>query len=276
MSVEEAALGIIKIANANMIKGISGASVERGYDLRDFTLVSFGGACGLHAAELAKELHIPEVVMPPMCGGLSALGLVVSDIMHDYVQTVRQRDRENNPENLLEMFKALEQEGFRKLMEERVKEEDMVMEWTADMRYKGQSWELNIPIPRTIDFGVSEIENVKSTFHLVHQKTYSYSNPEEPVEFVNVRVRAKGKSTIPMLPRYPDAPGLSAAFKGKRTVWFDKGGIEIPIYERNLLGVGASLTQPCIIEEELSTTLVPSECSCRVDEYRNLIISIGE
>ncbi|MCD6568087.1 MAG: hydantoinase/oxoprolinase family protein [Dehalococcoidia bacterium] len=277
MSVEEAALGIIRIANANMAKGISGSSVERGYDLRDFMLIAFGGACSLHAVEIARELHIPEVVAPPMSGLYSAVGLVVADIQHDYVRTMKARMDELTGPEIQAIFQELEEKGIQQLREEKVKEEDMVLEWSADMRYEGQSWELNISIARTDTVGPQEIAQIESIFHEEHQKAYSYSNPGEVVEFVNFRVRAKGKATKATLPSYPEDPTPpSAALKDRRVVWFDEGPLEIPVYERDLFGVGSSVDGPCIIEERVSTTLVPAGCTCRIDAFKNLVVSTGE
>jgi N-methylhydantoinase A len=277
VSVEEAALGIVRIANANMAKGISGSSVERGYDLREFMLIAFGGACSLHAAEMAKELHIPQIVAPPMSGLYSAVGLVVADIQHDYVRTMKKRMDELTGEELLATFQNLEKQGIQQLQEEKVREEDMVLEWSADMRYEGQSWELNIPISRTTTVGPQEMAKIESSFHEAHQKAYSYSSPGEILEFVNFRVRAKGKATEATLPRYPSAPtSPSEALKERRMVWLDDGPTEIPVYERDLFGVGSSIVGPCLIEERVSTTFVPGGCTCHIDEFKNLVVSIED
>jgi len=277
VSVEEAALGIVRIANANMAKGISGSSVERGLDLRDFMMISFGGACSLHAVQIAQELHIPEVVAPPMSGLYSAVGLVVADIQHDYVQTRKAGTDEITGAEIRAIFLELEEKGIQQLKEEKVKEKDMVLTWSADMRYEGQSWEINVPIERTDTIGPQEIAVIESTFHEEHHKAYSYSNPGDPIEFVNFRVRAKGKATEATLPSYPEDPTSPAeALKDRRVVWFYEGATEIPVYERDLFGVGSSVEGPCIIEERVSTTLVPAGCTCRIDAFKNLVISTGE
>lgn len=275
VSVEEAALGIIKIVNANMVKGISGVSVERGYDLRDFILVAFGGAAALHAAEMARELHIPQVVVPPMSGLFSAVGLVVADIRHDYVKTVSRREDEICPEELLTAFKALDQVGIQQLRRDKVDKANMELWWSADMRYEGQSWELNIPVARTPVIGPEEMEAIISNFHKAHHWAYSYSNPGEKVEFVNLRVSAIGKNPELMLPRCPPALTPAEALKEKRVVWLENGPAEIPIYERAKLGPEALLDGPCIVEEDICTILVPHGDSCIIDEYGNLVISIG-
>jgi len=276
-SVEEAALGIIKIVNANMAKGISASSVERGYDLREFILVTLGGACNLHAAEIAMELHIPKVIVPPMCGVLSAVGLLVADIQHDHVTTVSEREQNLQPHELLSKFQELEDIGIQQLKKEGVKKEDIVVEWSSDLRYDGQSWELNIPIPAVSNVDLLDIEDIRSNFHKAHQKAYSYSNPDEMLEFVNLRVRVNGKTPQVILPHYPDAPSpLDKAEKEKRTVWLETGPTEIPIYDRTLIGAKTSLFGPCLIEEGVSTTFIPRGCSCLMDEYMNLVITIED
>jgi N-methylhydantoinase A len=275
LSMEEAALGIIKIVNANMAKGISASSVEKGYDLREFILVTLGGACNLHAAEIAMELHIPRVIVPPMCGVLSALGLLVADIQHDYVTTISKREQEIEPRELLSQFQELESMGIQQLKVERVRKGEMIVEWSADLRYDGQSWELNIPISRPSRSSLLRLEEIKSSFHRAHYKAYSYSNPDETLEFVNVRVRVKGRTPQVRLPRHPEAPTpLEDAEKERRGIWLDTGLSEVPVYDRARLGVKTLVDGPCLIEEGVSTTFVPQQCTCHVDEYMNLVITL--
>ncbi|MFC2067442.1 hydantoinase/oxoprolinase family protein [Chloroflexota bacterium] len=275
-SVEEAALAIIRIVNANMAKGISGVSVERGYDLREFAFISFGGGSSLHAAEMAQDLQIPLVVCPPLCGLLSAVGLVVADVQHDYVKTVNKKQDEVHPQELLNHFQKLEAIGTEQLKYDKVDEKDMEFQWSADMRYDGQSWELIVPIPRTTVLGVAEMERIESDFHKAHHKAYAYSNPGEREEIVNLRVRAIGKNPTVELPRYPVTPTpLSEALKDNRAVWLGDGAAEIPIYDRTRLGVGTSVVGPCILEEDITTIFVPSGCSGSVDEFKNFLISIN-
>lgn len=278
LSVEEAALGIIRIVNANMVKGITGNSVEEGYDLREFVLVPMGGAAALHATELAKELGIGKVIVPPMCGNFSAVGLVVSDIQHNYVRTLAKKDYEIEPEELLKILRELEEEGFKQLKEEGVRKEDIISEWSADLRYEGQSWELNSLIEPADSFDAKNLQKIINDFHQLHQRIYFYSEPKETVEFVNLRVRVIGKSPTLTLPKesggiYRSAEGI----KETRNVYFeDAGWLPIPIYERERLSVGNRSKGPCIIEETISTTLIPPGCTGLVDEYRNIIITFEE
>ncbi|HSH69343.1 MAG TPA: hydantoinase/oxoprolinase family protein, partial [Deferrisomatales bacterium] len=254
LSVEDAALGIIRIANANMAKGISGVSVERGYDLRDFALVGLGGAVALHIVEIAEELTIGSIVLPPMSGNLSALGMVVADIQHDYVRTLALGQEQLDPAVVAASFRDLEDLSFAQLLQEGVSPERIEILWSADMRYEGQSWELNTPVPRTPELGEAELTEMIDRFHSLHQQTFSYSDRSAAVECINVRVRAFGRNLAPALPQRPHTGSLVGAAKGSRPVYFGGSGYrDTPIYERDRCGAGAAIRGPCIIEEKIST-----------------------
>ncbi|RME43764.1 MAG: hydantoinase/oxoprolinase family protein, partial [Chloroflexi bacterium] len=192
MSVEEAADGIVRLVNANMVKGISVSSIEKGYDVREFTLMAFGGAGALHAVELAEALGMKRVIIPPYPGTLSALGLLVSDTRHDYVQTVAMNERDVEPDALLRVFRALEERGRKQLQAERVPEDQIEIVWSADLRYEGQSYEINTPVPHNGRFTDEDVRETIRRFHELHQRIYEYSSVDEAVEFINLRVTAIG------------------------------------------------------------------------------------
>jgi N-methylhydantoinase A len=278
ISVEEAASGIIRIVNANMAKGISGNSVERGYDLREFALITMGGAAALHAAGIAKELNMARVIVPPMSGNFSAVGLVVADIQHDYVRTVAQKAPEIDPGELLTLFKDMEKEGIKQLAEEKVPDQNMEIAWSADLRYEGQSWELNAPIEATDRLDADGVRRIADDFHALHQQVYSYAEPEAVVEFVNLRVRVMGKNpTLSLQKERLEPVVMDGGWKEMRSVYFEgPGRQEIPIYERGALQPGARITGPGLIEETISTTLIPPQFVGYVDEFRNIIIEQNE
>jgi N-methylhydantoinase A len=274
LTLEEAALGIIRIVNANMAKGISGNSVEKGYDLREFALVAMGGAAALHAAALARELNMAKVIAPAMCGNFSAVGLAVADIQHDYVRTFARKETHLDSGKLLSVFKEMEEEGTKQLLEERVSKDRIEISWSADLRYEGQSWELNIPVQRRDHMDQAALQSITDTFHHLHNQVYSFSEPNGVVEFVNLRVRATGRNPSLALPREarPLRPRPPQP-KGRRKVYFEQvGWREIPVYERDTLGVGSEILGPCIVEEQISTTLIPEGFAGKVDEYRNIIL----
>ena len=277
LSVEEAAAGILRIVNANMAKGISGNSVERGYDLREFALVTMGGAAALHAADIARELNMARVIVPPMSGNFSAVGFVVADVQHDYVRTLAQKEHEIDPSELLREFLEMEEEGLRQLEQERVRSAETEIVWSADLRYDGQSWELNAPIRRTADgFTREHVRRIAEGFHELHQQVYSYSEPDEAVEFVNLRVRVKGLNKSLAFKEEGHEPFLlEGGWKAKRDVYFaEKGWLTIPAYEREDLSVGSRIPGPCIIEETISTALVPPGHTGTIDAYRNIVIEL--
>jgi len=276
MSVDEAALSIIRIANATMAKGISVVSVERGYDLRDFILIPFGGAAANHAVAIARELNMGTVVVPNLCGNLSALGLIVSDIVHDYVRTVGLRAADVEPSRLAGTFREMESEALVQLQQEHVRTEDVVLEWSADLRYEGQSWELNTPITRTARLGAREMADIVDSFHSLHRQAYSYGEPSQPVECINLRVKAIGRNPGVTLPRFTRSPHPSSAVTARRRVMIEgEGWSTIPTYDRGLLEPGDQFVGPAVVEERLSTTFVPPDCAARVDEFGNLVIDVA-
>lgn len=281
LTVEEAALNVVKIVNANMAKGISKVSVEKGYDLRDFVLIAFGGAAPLHACELAEGLEIGSVIVPFMNGGLSAVGLVISEVQHDYVKTIAKKAQSLSPEQLLAHFRELQQKGLGQLEREGIDRSQAVIEWSADMRYEGQSWELNVPIVPRESISDEDLAEIIQDFHRLHQQVYSYSEPEEVVEFVNVRVRVRkeGKDYTSVFRRDSEAGPSEVSPKGFRAVFLEGRGFEeIPVFAREGLPPGVKLQGPCIIEEEFSTTFLPEGWSLWVDDFRNLVAerSAGE
>jgi N-methylhydantoinase A len=257
---EELAQGVIDVVNNNMQQAIRLISVERGYDPREFTLVCFGGAGGLHAAHLARDLGIGRVIVPRFPGALSALGLLLADARKDYSRTLLislkdERAKLNNA--LAEMhetgFSELSAEGFRK---SDIKAFDFV-----DLRYQGQSYELTVPL--TKEFA--------KTFHRAHERRYGYANPERPVELVNVRTTLLGRTTKPQFKKSPKQRSRAAPID-VLPVWIERKRLKTAIYDRAQLGFGHVIPGPAIIGEYSSTTLVPPGSRCGVDAYLNLVL----
>ncbi|MFH1102429.1 MAG: hydantoinase/oxoprolinase family protein [Pseudomonadota bacterium] len=278
MPIEEAALGIIRIVNANMAKGISGNSVEKGYDLREFALIAMGGAAALHAVDLAMELNMAKVIVPAMGGNFSAIGLAVAGIQRDYVRTFAKKELLIDPAELRAAFGAMEAEGIRELMNEHVPREQIIVSWSADLRYEGQSWELNVPLDPVETLDREDIHGISDRFHRLHHQVYSYSEPKEVVEFVNLRVRLTGTNRRVSLPRGEriETTGLGMK-KGERDVCFESAGWQtIPIFERSSFPAGSTIQGPCVIEEPICTTLIPPGFAGSVDDYLNIIVPIPQ
>lgn len=276
-NVEEAASGIIRVVNANMVKGISVSSTEKGHDVRDFGLVAFGGAGPLHAVQLAKEIGIPRVVIPMLPGNFSAFGLLITDTRHDYWRTFKASVDELDPKKLAKEFLILEKKAIRQMKADGVSEKESRILWTADMRYQGQSYELNIPIKRGAKLTTKDMNRVVRDFNKLHQEVYQYSSPDEAVEIVNIRVRAIGKSPKIKLPRMKKSSrDAKQALKGKREVFFDETGFRSTnIYDRSLLRHGNVLKGPCIVEERMSTSVLIPGSVGEIDAYGNIVVKLG-
>ncbi|MGI9103280.1 MAG: hydantoinase/oxoprolinase family protein [Terriglobales bacterium] len=257
--VESFAAGIVRLAEAAMEKAIRVISVERGHDPRDFTLVSFGGAGPLHACALAAALRIPRVLVPQMPGALSALGILMSDVVKDYSRTVML-----GPDATLldRHFRELEQRGLKEMRAEGLK---AVALRYADIRYAGQGYELSVEWGR--DF-------VKR-FHQAHRRRYGYADEKRRVEIVNVRVRMVASTERVPFPRQKLARGNGRqAIVKQRRVIFEGRAFKAPVYDRARLKPGDRFVGPAIIAEYSATTVLPPGCRARVDGRENILIEL--
>ncbi len=272
LDLYEAAEGIIEVVNANMMRAIKFVSVQKGYDPREFTLVSFGGAGGLHAAKLAQELEIPRVIVPYSPGTFAAMGQVLADIKHDFVYTKVQDSEQVNPAELTEIFARLEQEGVNQLIAEGVEADNQILMRSCELRYLGQAFELNVQVPS----GEITDDTVKAfidAFHNLHEQTYGHSLRGDQVELVNYRVSAVGiVETISLEQTETWKTGSKAVEKRMGEVIFDGKPYTVPVFDRDQLYPGFTLNEPAIIGEMGSTTVIYPGQSMRVDEYRSLII----
>jgi N-methylhydantoinase A len=276
-TLEEAASGIIRVVNANMERAISVNSTEKGYDVREFALYSFGGAGPLHAVELAQDLDMKRVVVPPYAGTFSAVGLLVANTRYDYASTVAKNEEELAPEELLATFQELEAEGRAQLKSQKVLEEQIEVLWSADLRYEGQSYELSTPVKWRETLTREDIREIVDHFHDLHHRIYAYGSVDERVEFVNLRLAAIGKVSAVSLAHTGGAGGdADAARKGTRPVHFPtEGFIDTPIYDRALLRPGSVVRGPALIEEIASTTVITHGVEGTVDEFGNIVIPLS-
>ena len=260
----ELAEGILEVANAKMAKALRVISVERGYDPEEFTLFSFGGAGGMHAAYLAKELSIPRVFIPKNPGILSALGMVLSDVVKDYSRTVMLKEEEATAEKLEEHFRELE-ERARKEMEKEGFEGELLLERHLDLRYRGQSFEITVPYSKEF----------REVFEKAHEKLYGYRHSRD-VEVVNVRLRAVGiteKPSFEPLKECGEGFPEGALLKCKK-VFFEGEWVETPVLDREKLLLGHRFSGPAVVVEYSSTTVVPPFAKVRVDSFGNLLLEV--
>jgi len=272
-SVREAAQGVLDVANANMERALRVVSVERGYDPRRFALVAFGGAGPLHAPTLAEQLDIPRVVVPRTAGVLSALGLLISDILYDFSTSRVRSWADVSPAALTERFRDFETQGRERLREEALPGERMAFERRVDLRYVGQSFDLSVPVP---DSALTEgdMETVARRFHDRHERRYGHAYREEPIELVTVRLRARGVVDEPDLRPEPVGGTVEAAVTDTRRVVYDGRARETRIYDRDAIPTDATFEGPAVVEGRESTVVVHPDQRVRADEYGNLHVEV--
>ena len=272
IDVRAAAAAVIDIVNHAMAEALKIVSVQRGHDPRDFSLVAFGGAGPMHAAALADELQIAEIVCPPIPGAFSALGLVGTDLKRDYVRTFYATTATADPGALEAAFAELEAEGAAMLDRAGVTAERRRFARTVDARYQRQSYELSVPLPEgTIT--TDAVAALASAFHERHRQTYGHDNRAEPVQIVNIRVAAIG--VIPALRiRQETASAAETALKSRRAAWFRATGeTAARILDRARMPAGFSATGPAVIESLESTILVPPGWRATMDADGFIILA---
>ena len=273
LPLEEAAWGILEVAEATMERAIRVISVERGHDPRDFTLVAFGGAGPLHGASLARKLGIPRVLVPTCAGVLSALGLISAELRHTFVRSLVAPLEEVPPERINEVLAEFRRKAERILAAEGVPEGARRYRPAADLRYRGQAYELTLPLPDRPLAG-EDLRELADRFHREHERLYGYAVPEEPVELVNLRLLAVGETEAPELPVVSASGSLKEALIERRRVYFGDGWAEAPIYARERLPAGAEFPGPAVVEGNESTCLVPPRSRAYVDAYGNLVLEV--
>ncbi len=278
MTVEEAADGILRVSNANMINATRLISVERGYDPRDFALVAFGGAGPLHAADLAFELNIPKVLVPRWPGLTSAFGMLHVDIRHDFLRPVLQKEKDVDLDRLNETFKELEEMARNQFEKEGVSAGQIKFQRSMDVKYFPQSRYLNVPV-RSGQLTFEDVKDVAEAFHQKHQQEFSYTIPGDvvAVELGNARLTAWGVAPKAQLKEYPELGTAEEAHIGNRKVWFRQAGgwTTTPVYLRDRLKNGAVIPGPAIVEQKDSTTVIPPGVTGTVNEYLHIILDLS-
>jgi N-methylhydantoinase A len=271
--VREAAQGVLDVANANMERALRVVSVERGYDPRDFALVAFGGAGPLHATSLAAALDVPRVVVPRTAGVLSALGLLISDILYDY-STSRVRQWSEVPaDDLQAEFEAFAERGRERLADEELPAERMQFERSLDLRYEGQSFELSVPAPDG-DLEEDALETVADRFHERHRQRYGHAYEDEPIELVTIRLRARGVVETPDLRPSRAGGSVDDAIVETREVVFDGEGTDARVYDREALPTETEFEGPAVVEGGESTVVVRPGQHARVDEFGSIVVEV--
>lgn len=274
MSVEEAAQGVLDVANANMARALRVVSVERGYDPRDFALVAFGGAGPLHATALAAELDIPTVLVPRHAGVLSALGLLISDVIYDASKSHVRPVDDVAPSDLQAVFDEFAADGRNRLADEQFDPDQQVIERMLDLRYAGQSFELSVPVPDG-DIDARTLATVTERFHDAHRRRYGHAYEDEPVELVTIRSRARGVVSDPDLEPDPVGGTIEDAIRETREVVFEGDPLPTRIYDRSHVPTNATIDGPAVVEGTESTVVVRPGQHARVDEYGSLHVEVA-
>ena len=266
-----AAEGIIRIIDVKMEEAIKAISTMRGHDLRDFFLLAFGGAGPLHAARMARDLGMAGVIVPLYPGVFSAIGLLMSDVKHDYIRSRMTPISELKSSDVETVFAQLEGSAREDLQRDGFADKDIRIERALDMRYAGQGYEITMSC--TAD-ETQALALLRKEFDLEHQRQFGHSAPEEPVEVVSYRVRGVGLVPAVSMPKYaPQGLKLSDALRETRQVRFDGKTISCPVYQREKLDVGLTLRGPAILDQFDCTTVICAGQVARIDEWKNLIVT---
>jgi N-methylhydantoinase A len=264
IGVRAAATAVIAVVNHAMAEALKIVSIQRGHDPREFALAAFGGAGPMHAAALAEELGMAEVICPPIPGAFSALGLVGSDLKRDYVRTIYTTTATAEPADLEAAFQRLEKQGVAMLDRARVEPGRRGFQRSLDARYARQSYELAVPVPAG-PLDSAALAAIAEAFHARHRRTYGHDNRSEPVQLVNLRLTAIGSIPALSLRQKPAQAGTNPA-KGRRAVWFGAEQQQAIVLDRARMPAGFTLVGPAVIESLESTILIPPRWQGRMDE----------
>jgi N-methylhydantoinase A len=276
MSVEEAALGIIRIANSNMLNALKLISIRKGHNPRDFSLVAFGGGGSMHGPALAKELGVKKVIVPVASSVFSAWGMLMTDLRHDYIQTYIRRLNQVDVAELTQEWNSLESKAIQQYKEEAIEESKILFTRFADIRYLGQEHTVKVPVPNG-EWTKETISEVVERFGDLHEQHYTFKLEGTPTEMVNLHLTAFGKVVKPQIKKLESGSSNAGdAIKETRSVYFEEHGwLETKVFHRHLFGKNVQVSGPAIVEESSASTVLYPGQSLTVDEYGNLIIDTG-
>jgi N-methylhydantoinase A len=275
-SVEEAALGVIRISDFGKINAIKLISVRRGYDPRDFALVAFGGGGPMHAAAMARDLRCKKVIVPIHPGVFSAFGMLLTDLRVDYIRTQIVRTDKADLTRVTALYNEMEGQARRTLEAENIPADKIHITRYADMRYFGQEHTVKVPIPAG-QITVEMIRQIGDSFHALHEQTYTF-RLNSPLELVNYQLTAVGVvRKVEISPVSTAGLSLARARKEARQVIFDGfGALNTTVYERDLLPINKPMQGPCLIEEPASVTVVYPDQQVYRDKFGFLHIELGK
>jgi N-methylhydantoinase A len=276
LDVAEAAEGIVRVIDVKMEEAIKAISTMRGHDLRDFMLLAFGGAGPLHAGRIARDLGMAGVIVPLYPGVFSAIGLLMSDVKHDYIRSKLSPLSEVTPADVNGMFERMVAQALEELRDDGFAANHIRIERALDMRYAGQGYEIAVPCP-VQPLQEADLRQLRATFDQQHQAMFGHMAPQEPVEIVSFRVRGIGLVAPVEMPKFkPAGTTLGDARHERRRVRFDGRELDCPVYQRERLDVGLTVAGPAVLDQFDCTTVICPGQTARVDEWKNLIVTHGQ
>jgi N-methylhydantoinase A len=284
MEETEAAAGIFQIINQNMADATKVVSVQRGHDPREYCLVSAGGACSIHACKIAEEVGCRTVIVPRAASVFCALGMLESDIRLDNLRTFNAFLPGVDLKAFNETIREVEDKSLRELLQEGVERQRAQLLRFLDVRYLGQHHEVTIEFPHDCIIEEKHLETITQTFHQAHERLYTYSTPESPLEIMNLRITAiagtpaVGRVEAGLETQAGTAEPLDSeqSLKGSRPVYFQGGFRDTPVYERSRLQPGMEFEGPAVIEERTTTVILHPGWSMKVDRYGNIVMEVRE
>lgn len=276
IDVLEAAYGIYLVVNSNMAAELRIISVGRGYDPREFAMVVAGGAGPVHAGIIAKELEIPLVIVPRNSSVFCAMGMLLSDFRHDYVQTYTMSFSSINLNNANALLRKMEGKAITTLKQEGIPQERIIIEYSADVRYEGQFNEVEVPFTGGNKKDIINEEvlfSILQLFHEKHDHLFGYSMPDAPAKFINFRIKARGIVEKPLfMPSVLKGDDASKALKKYRSAFFGNDFIKVPVYDGLVIEFGNKIVGPAIVEEPTTTIIVPPKYNLVCDHYDNFLM----
>ena len=277
MTVEQAACGVFQIVNQNMADATKVVSVQKGYDPREFALVSAGGACSIHACKIAEEVGSRKVIVPKAASVFCALGMLESDIRLDNVRSFVGTIPGLDIDAFNKCIEDTEADAMEQLAHEGVKKEDSSLERYLDIRYVGQHHEVTVPMPNNCVINENHLEEIAETFHAAHERLYSYRTPETPIEIINLRVTAVGHVEKTDLEKHEGKDAkVEDAIKNTRPLYMQEYNEwkDVPVYDRNKLYYGMEIQGPAVIEERITTIIVHPNWKAYIDEYDDVVMEV--
>jgi N-methylhydantoinase A len=275
LSVEQAAYGMFTIVNSNMVNGIRRVSVERGFDPRDFVLVGAGGGTGAHITALARDIGIETIILPKLASGLCAFGQIISDVKYNYMATAPARlDNEDSYARIDKLFKSIEATGVQHLTNDGFAKGAVKVRRSLEMRYVGQVHECTVDV-ETFDIDAKTIARIKDAFHRRHEELYTYAERHSTVEVVNIEATIYGLIDKPKTPALRRGRPPRDTIKAHRKAIFAANGksVRTPVYDGTLLGAGATIEGPAIIEEVTMTIVIEPDWTAKLHSSGSYVIS---